>query len=293
MATDYFRECGGNASFNSGKSRCVFDPGKVKMLILVQHGYSLPTELTAENLKKACYAARPERLYPVKTIVQFATSGGEAQTGSVGYGPTTLQGYSARVDTYTLDENDWGLRANLMNLKNMAMDMFVVDDMNAIYGMTDNAGNFIGIPLSVVYPSGQEFDTESANGYLNVNVGYKDVEAYMKNAEFKVCGFDVVEAMDGLTYVEFVKLGEGKFRLKEHYGKLGLCSFYKDAFGTPQEVVNESEVTAMTYSEAEKCFSVTPTSVESITLKDPATLYEQGVFGIEQWTGETVSSEEA
>ena len=99
--------------------------------------------------------------------------------------------------------------------------------------------------------------------------------------------------MDGLTYVEFVKLGEGKFRLKEHYGKLGLCSFYKDAFGTPQEVVNESEVTAMTYSEAEKCFNVTPTSVESITLKDPATLYEQGVFGIEQWTGETVSSEEA
>ena len=35
MATDYFRECGGSASFNSGKSRCVFDPGKVKMLILV------------------------------------------------------------------------------------------------------------------------------------------------------------------------------------------------------------------------------------------------------------------
>ena len=290
MEAGYFRECGGGAAFNSGNSRCAFDPGKVKMLILVEHGYRLPSELTAANLRKACYADRPERLYPIKTIVQYATSGGEAQTSAVGYGPTKLQSYSAKVDTYTLDQNDWGLRANLMALKNMSMDMYVVDDQNAIYGMTDGAGNFAGIPLSVVYPSGQEYDTESANGYLNVNVGYKDVEEYMKNAEFKVCDFNVTDAMEGLVYVEFDKVGEGKFRLREHFGGLGLCPYYKDAFATPNKVLNESEVTAMTYNASEKCFSVTPTTVESITLKAASALYEAGVYGIEQWNGTAAAS---
>lgn len=280
-----YRECGGQSAFNTGGSRCVLDPGKVKMLILVQHGYGLPAELTAESLKEACHADRPERLYPIKTIVQYAPSGGEAQTGAVGYGPTTIQGYSAKVDTYTLDKNDMGVRANLMALKNSEMDVFLVDDQNIIFGMRNNAGNFIGIPLSVVYPGGQEFDTESANGYLNVSIGYKDVEKYMANADYKPCDFDVVEAMDGLVYVESIKLtpGEGKFALIEHYGRLNVTGFFKDLYTTPTEIFQESDIESVTYNAGDNTITVAPTTVNTLSLKMPSELYTAGMFGVEQW----------
>lgn len=279
-----YRECGGMTAFNSGGSKCVLDPGKVKMLILVQHGYGLPADITAESLKEACHADRPERLYPIKTIVQYAPSGGEAQTGSVGYGPTTIQGYSAKVDTYTLDKNDIGVRANLMALKNSELDMFLVDDQNVIYGMRNNEGKFVGIPLSVVYPGGQEFDTESAAGYLNVSVGYKDVEKYMANADYRPCHFDVLDAMDGLVYVEFVKIAsaEGKFALIEHYGRLNVTGFFKDLYGTPASIINE-EVTTITYNAEDNTITIDPTSEDTLTLKMPSELYTAGMFGVEQW----------
>ena len=76
MATDY-RQCPGVATFNTGNSVCVLDPGKVKAIILVMHGYKLPKTLTADALEAACHADRPGRIFPIKTIVEYAPSGGE------------------------------------------------------------------------------------------------------------------------------------------------------------------------------------------------------------------------
>lgn len=90
MATDY-RQCPGVATFNTGNSVCVLDPGKVKAIILVMHGYKLPKTLTADALEAACHADRPGRIFPIKTIVEYAPSGGEAQTSATGYGPTKSQ----------------------------------------------------------------------------------------------------------------------------------------------------------------------------------------------------------
>ena len=59
MATDY-RQCPGVATFNTGNSVCVLDPGKVKAIILVMHGYKLPKTLTADALEAACHADREE-----------------------------------------------------------------------------------------------------------------------------------------------------------------------------------------------------------------------------------------
>lgn len=47
MATE-FRECAGVAQFNTGTSKCILDPGKVKAIILAMHGYKLPKNVTAE-----------------------------------------------------------------------------------------------------------------------------------------------------------------------------------------------------------------------------------------------------
>ena len=54
MATE-FRECAGVAQFNTGTSKCILDPGKVKAIILAMHGYKLPKNVTAEALQAACH----------------------------------------------------------------------------------------------------------------------------------------------------------------------------------------------------------------------------------------------
>lgn len=96
MATDY-RKCPGVATFNTGSSVCVLDPGKIKAIILTIHGHKIPTEKTAEAFEKACHADRPGRIFPIKTIVEYAPSGGEAQTSATGYGPTKITSYSAKM----------------------------------------------------------------------------------------------------------------------------------------------------------------------------------------------------
>ena len=77
MATE-FRECAGMAQFNTGTSKCLLDPGKVKAIILTMHGYKLPANATAELLEAACHDDRPNRIFPIKTIIEYAPSGGEA-----------------------------------------------------------------------------------------------------------------------------------------------------------------------------------------------------------------------
>ena len=52
MATD-FRKCPGLATFNTGNSVCVLDPGKIKAIILTIHGHKLPETYSAEEFEKA------------------------------------------------------------------------------------------------------------------------------------------------------------------------------------------------------------------------------------------------
>lgn len=42
MTIDY-RKCPGVATFNTGSSVCVLDPGKIKAIILTIHGHKIPT----------------------------------------------------------------------------------------------------------------------------------------------------------------------------------------------------------------------------------------------------------
>ena len=116
MATE-FRECAGVAQFNTGTSKCILDPGKVKAIILAMHGYKLPKNVTAEALQAACHDDRPARIFPIKTIVEYAPSGGEANKGATGYGPNKVTSYSAKDDVWTLEDFDSSLKANIMAAK--------------------------------------------------------------------------------------------------------------------------------------------------------------------------------
>lgn len=248
MATE-FRECAGVAQFNTGTSKCILDPGKVKAIILAMHGYKLPKNVTAEALQAACHDDRPARIFPIKTIVEYAPSGGEANKGATGYGPNKVTSYSAKDDVWTLEDFDSSLKANIMAAKGVAFDAYFVDENNVVYGMNDGTEDLAGIPLSGVYPGGQDWDSSGTEANLTIGTMFKDYEKYVKNADYRVYKFDVVEALTGLVYVELVKIdsGENNYKLKEHFGNLDVTSFFGPALSEGASTCFNG-ATAVTYA---------------------------------------------
>lgn len=279
-----FRTCPGLAGFNTGKSVCPLDPGKIKAVILTMHGQKLPETMSAEELEKACHADRPNRIFPIKTIVEYEPSGGEAQTSATGYGPTKVTSYSAKTDTLTLDDYDANLKANLMSAKNVSFDAYLVDENNVIYGMNDGTDQLAGIPLSGVYPGGQDWDSSGTDANLTITLMFKDYEKYVKNADIKVCKFDVVEALKGLVYVDLVKIAENQYKVVEHFGGLDVTRYYGNLLVT-NAATALTGLTSPRYADG----VITAESGTPVLAK-PSVLQPKGITGIEAWSGDVVDA---
>lgn len=277
MSVDY-RKCPGVATFNTGSSVCVLDPGKIKAIILTIHGHKIPTEKTAEAFEKACHADRPGRIFPIKTIVEYAPSGGEAQTSATGYGPTKVTGYSAKNDVWTLQDYDASLKANIMAAKNVAFDAYFVDENNVVYGVNDGTEDLAGIPLSGVYPGGQDWDSSGTEANLTIATMFKDYEKYVKNADVRAYDFDVVDALKGLVYVDLVSTESNKYKLIEHFGKLDITEYYGELLAKNAETALNG-ATSASYADG----VITTVGEGSITLASPSVLQESGITGIEAW----------
>lgn len=278
MAIDY-RECPGLATFNTGNSVCVLDPGKVKAIILTIHGHKLPEDKSADAIEAACHADRPNRIFPIKTIVEYAPSGGEAQTSAIGYGPTKVMGYSAKNDVWTLQDYDASLKANLMAAKNVAFDAYFVDENNIIYGMNDGTEYLAGIPLSGVYPGGQDWDSSGTEANLTIATMFKDYEKYIKSADVSAYKFDVVEALKGLVYVELKSMESGKYKLVEHFGKLDITEHYGEQLAkNATTALGVSDSPAASYADGVITVSGNP------KLAKPSVLQGLGITGIEAWS---------
>lgn len=272
-----YRTCAGMSTFNTGNSVCPLDPGKVKAIILMTSGQKLPTDLTAAELEKLCHADRPNRIYPLKTIVEYAPSGGEAQTSAVGYGPTKITGYSPKTDTWTLESADLSIKANLAKARNAQFDAYFVDDNNVIYGIQSNDGTLAGVPMTGVYPGGQDFTSSGQNATLTVTTMFKDYEKFMKDMNVVVCDFDVVEALHGVVFVDFVKEGDGNsYKILEHYGKLDITEYYGEAL-VKNKTTALPDATDVTYADG------VLTITGDASLAAPSVLQEAGIVGIEQY----------
>lgn len=276
MRTDY-RLCGGSAAgFNTGQNFCPLQPGKAKAVILVYHGKKLPAELTADALEKACHADGQDRIFPILGISEYATSGGEANTSENGYAGTSITGYSPRTDTFTLAKFNMALQANLVSNKATTLDMYVVDENDVIYGIDDASDSLAGIPLTGVYPTGQPFSSSGQVAYLAFNALYADIEAYMKNASAKGATFNVPGALTGLVFAEFIQVGEGKYKLVDHYDRTDLTSYYGALIAEHAETVLTSG-SSVSYTEGVLTITGEP------RLAVPSVLQENGIIGIEQW----------
>ena len=103
----------------------------------------------------------------------------------------------------------------------------------------------------------------------------------MKNADYRVYKFDVVEALKGLVYVELVKVGESgnNYKLKEHFGGLDVTPYYGAALAEGATACFDGEVSAVKFENGNLVITATGTP----SLKSPKVLQENGVVGIEQW----------
>jgi len=287
MAQD-IRTCGGSNEFNSGISRCPVPRGKIKGLVFVPHGVKLPSDITLENLEKAIHADRPNRIFPVKTVEEYAPSGGEAQTSQQGYGANKVTSYSAKTDAFTLDKYDMGLKANVVEAKDTAFDVYLVNDSNVIFGERDNDGSLKGIPLSGIYVSGQDYDSSGQVANLILNIMYSDIEKHWKVEDVRMVDFDIVSELNGLVEVEFKKVGTtgNNYKLTEKYGRLDLTSNYGPLIQSKAAQVLPN-ATGVSYADG----LITVTSGEP-KLAKPSVLQSAGIIGIEQAGTVSTSSEE-
>jgi hypothetical protein len=269
----YVRTCPSAEKFNTGGSYCPIDPSKVKALILATKDLAIPFSATAESIKEMCHADRPNRIYPIKGIVEYAPSGGEAQTETQGYGGMKIIGYSAKDDVFTLGEYDMEIVKNITRVKNATMYVFYVDADNQIHGIAkDDNESIYGVPAKV-YVGDQSFDTSSTNANTTLHIALEDVEKFMLNRTAFKPEFDVVDNLIGLLNVRFVLLENNKYKLVDS-SNTDITAVYKDL--TTNALA--SATSSFEYESQNEVF----TAGTMPTLKTPSELYELGIIGIEQ-----------
>lgn len=265
------------ADFNSGKSGCPIDYGKIKGAIIVPAGEKLPAGFDGDDLREACHADLPNRIYPVLLFVEYAKNGGEPQVSAVGYGPNKVTGISAQTDTFTLDGVDYGLHAELLKSKNVKRDVYYFDEDGVIYGVNDGTDVLAGIPMGCIYPTIIPHPTSSAEESLTVSFCHLDAEKSQQNYDFIDTDIRFEDVLIGLTPVELVKDGDNKYHIVEKVGGFDRTP----EFGTiiaANAAATIDGISAATY--ADGALTLTVTQDATPALKAPSALYANGIEGI-------------
>lgn len=265
------------ADFNSGKSGCPIDYGKIKGAIIVPAGEKLPAGFDGDDLREACHADVPNRIYPVITFVEYAKNGGEPQVSAVGYGPNKVTGINAQTDTFTLDEVDYGLNAELLKSKNVKRDVYYFDENGVVYGVNDGTDVLAGIPMACIYPTIVPHPTSSAKESLTVSFCHVDAEKSQQNYDFITTDFHLEDSLIGLVPVELVKDGDNKYHIVEKIGGYDRTAEFGPTVATKASSVIDG-ISAATY--ADGALTLTVTQGATPALKAPSALYANGIEGI-------------
>lgn len=271
------RNCMG-ITLATGKSGCQIDFGKIKAVILVAHGVKLGANLTKGSLEALCHADTPSRIYPIKTIVEYAKNGGEPQTSAVGYGGNGVTGISAQTDTFTVDKFSEHLAASLTKCMNKRFDAYYVDENNLLIGINDGSDVLAGIPMSTVYPNVTPHPTSSAKATLTVSCCLEDARAAIENFDYVQLDFNPLDELEGLILVDLVETESGKYKIIETIGGYDRTAEFGQAVASDASSVLNN-VTTATYDNG--LITITSTAGNTPSMKAPSVLLANDIAGIE------------
>ena len=273
------RKCAGN-SLATGKSGCQIDFGKIKAIILVAPGTTLGNTFTKGMFEEKCHADLPDRIYPIKTIVEYAKNGGEPQTSVVGYGGNGVTGISAQTDTFTLDKFSEHLAASLTKNMNKRFDAYYLDENNLLIGVNNGTDELGGIPMSTVYPTVTPHPTSSAKATMTISCCLEDAQATIENYDYVQLDFNPIDELNGLVRVDLVGDGPSNYRIVEAMGGYDRTAEFGPAIAEAATSVL-SGATTVSFDADKGSLSITGIAGGSLALKSPAVLFENDIAGIE------------
>ena len=248
---------------HTGVSKCPVDFGRMKGAIILPPGQKLPDNLTLESLEKMVHADRAERAYGIVTFCEYAGEGGEAQTGSVGYGGLGVTGYSDRA------EKKWGA--------------YFFDEKKFLYGLNDGTDTLAPFPMNTIHSNATPYPTSSAKSTMTVKFCHEDSRAAIENADYVKLDFDPRKATLGLVEVLLVKVGTAgnEYKLIEKVGGFDLTSTYGQLIADNANLI-AGATSAVSYDSDRETITIATTDSVVPKLKAPKLLQEAGVSGIEQ-----------
>jgi hypothetical protein len=271
------RNCEG-LNLETGHSACQVDFGRIKAIILVPHGKTLGTTFAAGTFETMCHADVPNRIYPIKTVVEYAKNGGEPQVSAVGYGGNSVNGLSAQTDTFTVDKFSEHLASSLTKCMNKRFDAYYVDENNLLIGINDGSDVLAGIPMSTVYPNVTPHPTSSAKATLTVSCCLEDARAAIENFDYVQLDFNPLDELEGLILVDLVETESGKYKIIETIGGYDRTAEFGQAVASGASSVLNN-VTTATY--ADGLLTITASAGATPSLKAPSVLLANDIAGIE------------
>ena len=272
------RTCIGN-SLATGKSGCQIDFGKIKAVILIAHGQTLGKTFSQGMFETLCHADKPNRIYPIKTIVEYAKNGGEPQTSAIGYGGTGVTGISAQTDTFTLDKFSEHLASSLTKSMNQDYDAYYLDENNLLIGVNNGTEELGGIPMSTVYPTVTAHPTSSAKATMTVSCCLADAQEAIENFDYVQLDWNPIEELVGLVPVDLVNTETTHYKLIETIGGYDRTEEFGQIIADNATTVLSGATTA-SYSDG--VLTITASSGGTgVKMQAPSVLYANEIVGIE------------
>ena len=277
------RMCG-TGGLNTGQGGCPFPPDKIRAIVLTDASAEFDIATFEADFEQLVHADRPNRIYPIGNIAQYAQAGGEPTMSTVGYAPAKHTGYDALTETWSLDSRPFGLFKSVLEVKGVAFRVFHIGGDGKVYAEKGStAGKFKGSLLSSVYANGTQFATDSEAPGMNINLAYRDIERSWKNGIVLSADPSIVDKANGLQWVELVSVGTpNKYKLINKDDGLDLTGVYGTLLAG---ATAWSNVTAATFDANTETLTLTPTSGTTPLLKRPSELFALStpIIGIEQW----------
>lgn len=269
-----------SAQLNTGGSACKIDWSKVRGSIMVEPGTKLSDDITGEKLSEMCHADRPNRIYPIFPILEYAKNGGEAQVSAIGYGPNQFNGLNAQTDTFTLSRFDEVLNTQLLKCANKEWDVYFWNTDNILIGYNDGTDLLAGIPMSTVYPTVTQYPTSGAKSTMTVSFCHMDAEDSQLNFDYFQLDFNPKKFLKGLVEVVLEKQGsDSKYKILEKIGGYDRTEEFGQLIAD-KAVEVMGNVTSATYADGVITIVAKDSGVP--VLKSPEVLFKNGIKGIEQ-----------